>query len=514
MKEPAEYLSGSADFLVGERGYRESALRLEGPISDTVRAAGTLFWSDVDGYIDNPTIGQDQNPERTLGGSLFVVAEPSDHMRVEFNYFGQDRKDGLPQYAQGDDLFEITNDAPTEEDVRSDVFGVKIAYDFGPVVLESQSGYVKTNRFTQNDIDFSAFPLVAATADNEISEWSQELRLLSNNNDDFNYVFGLYGSGLNNDFDVFINDFADFSGLGLTAQVNDFIQFEDLTLAAFGQVNWRLGQWELIGGLRYQYQEIETENINTVLALPIEPAADPLFPVSTVQGKTDFKEFLPRLAASYSARDDLTLYGSIARGFRAGGFNNTALTAERLGIELPTEFGPEFTWNYEIGAKWLLPKQLGRLDLAFFYIDWSDLQAEQIAPQTQFDFRTNAASATSKGIELEFRLFPGNYWEIGGTFGYADAEYDEFTEILTGADLSGNQVAGGAEMTWSTFVRYDRPFISGPFGVTANVSANGVSGRFFDTGNLVEGDDYGLVNARLGLTYNNLDINFQVLVDS
>ena len=43
-------------------------------------------------------------------------------------------------------------------------------------------------------------------------------------------------------------------------------------------------------------------------------------------------------------------------------------------------------------------------------------------------------------------------------------------------------------------------------GLTGNDSANGVSGRFFDVANQAPGDDYALVNARLGLTYDNWEV--------
>lgn len=38
------------------------------------------------------------------------------------------------------------------------------------------------------------------------------------------------------------------------------------------------------------------------------------------------------------------------------------------------------------------------------------------------------------------------------------------------------------------------------------MSANGVSGRFFDTANNVPGDDYALLNVRFGFTYENLEV--------
>ena len=506
LKEPADQFQGSADLLVGERNYVESALRLEGPIAgDNLKAAGTLFWSDVDGFIDNTTTGETQNDERSLGGSLYVVARPSDAFTIELNYFGQDRDDGLAQFPQATDLFSLSNDAPTQEETQSHIVGLNLSYDFGDVALEAQTGLSQIDRFTENDLDFSPFPFATATADSDIQQWTQEIRLVSENDGPINYIIGVYALSLKNDFDVFINDLADLGMIGVPTSINDLVKFEDTSFAAFGQVNYEIGKWELIGGLRYQYEEVRTDNTNTISAFPFD-ASLPLLPVSSINGEDEYYEFLPRIAATYAANDDVKLYGSISRGYRAGGFNATVLTAERLGIMgLPTSFGPEFTWNYELGAKWQLPNGFGRVDAALFYIDWSDLQAEQIAPGSLIDFRTNSAAATSTGIEIEARLFPAEDWEVGASFGYADAEYDDFIEVLSGADFSGNQVAGGAETTWSLFARYDNENAFGPVGLRGNISANGVSGRFFDVGNFAPGDDYALLNARLGLTYENIE---------
>ncbi|MBB4212189.1 iron complex outermembrane receptor protein [Rhodothalassium salexigens DSM 2132] len=508
LKEPGDELAGSVDVLAGERGYRESAVRLEGPLwGDRLRAAGTFLWNDVDGFIRNTTTGKPQNNERTFGGSLFVVAEPTDNLQIDVNYFVQDRNDGLAQFPQADDLFVITNNAPTEEDAQSHILGLKLVYDLGHMRLESQTGFSQIDRFTQNDLDFSAASVATSTADSDIRQWTQEFRLVSQNSGPLNYIVGLYGLSLQNDFDVYINDLVDAGMVGTPTSINDLVRFDDKALAVFGQANYVLGDWELTAGLRYQHERVETDNTNTLFAWPRTASAPPLAPVTAVNGKQTYNKLLPRLAATYAVTDDVKLYGSISRGFRAGGFNNTVLTAERLGITgLPKSYGPEFTWNYEVGSKWRLPNGFGRIDVTAFYIDWSDLQAEQIAPGSLIDFRTNSAAATSVGAEIETRLYPTANWELGGSFGYANAEYDRFVEQLTGADLAGNQVAGGAKITWSVFTRFEDDDFFGRIGLAANVSANGASDRFFDVANQVPGDDYALVNARLGLTYENWEI--------
>lgn len=502
LKQPTEVFEGEVEVNVGERDFRESTLRLSGPIfGDKLKAAATLLWRDLDGYIENTTRNETQNPEKTLGGSLYLIAEPTDNLGIEFNYFGQKRDDGLPWYAQGNDLFEVTNDAPTDENTEANIVGLKVAYDWDNITFISQTGWSDINRFTQADVDFSPFPAFSSSSDNDIEQWSQEFRL-QYASDSLDYVIGFYTSGMDNHFNVFINDLLDSAGLGTPIQINDLVDFSDATRALFGQVNWRTGLWELVFGLRYHHQKIETDNANIVRALN---SGFQLIPTGSLKDSTSFSVWLPKLAATYQWNDYIKLYGSISRGVRAGGFNNTALTARRAGISLPTNYDAEYTTNYEIGTKWLLPNYLGRVDLALFYIDWSELQAEQIANGTLFDFRTNAASASSFGAEIEMRLYPRENWEVGFTAGYAKAEYNDFVVLQTGENLKGNQVAGGAEFTWSTFVRYRNDTAFGRFGIFGNLSASGIKERYFDVNNQVKGDNYTLVNGRIGLSYQNLE---------
>src|SRR3546814_17992191 len=47
-----------------------------------------------------------------------------------------------------------------------------------------------------------------------------------------------------------------------------------------------------------------------------------------VTGKKSWKAFTPRFALNWKATDDVLLYGSIARGYKSGGFQGLSGTAE------------------------------------------------------------------------------------------------------------------------------------------------------------------------------------------
>ena len=99
-----------------------------------------------------------------------------------------------------------------------------------------------------------------------------------------------------------------------------------------------------------------------------------------------------------------TLYATVGRGYKAGGFN----PASPAGSEA---YGEEQTWNIEGGVKTLWAGGRVSANAAVFHIDWDDLQLNVPDPAVpaQF-FIANVGGATSNGVELEIaaRAAPGS----------------------------------------------------------------------------------------------------------
>ena len=97
------------------------------------------------------------------------------------------------------------------------------------------------------------------------------------------------------------------------------------------------------------------------------------------------------------------LYGSVGRGFKAGGFNS----ASPVGSEA---YGDEQTWNVEGGLKTMWAGGRVTANLAVFRIDWDDLQLNLPDPAVPAQFYiANVGGATSTGVEVEVnaRAVPG-----------------------------------------------------------------------------------------------------------
>ncbi|MBC7983750.1 MAG: TonB-dependent receptor, partial [Candidatus Obscuribacterales bacterium] len=118
-------------------------------------------------------------------------------------------------------------------------------------------------------------------------------------------------------------------------------------------------------------------------------------------------------ALTFEASDHTRLYGSIARGYKAGGFNLGLARARRA------EFEPEFLWNYELGVKSQGLEGSLYIETSIFYMQRKDMQVrsgEQLTPgdPTSYLFVTsNAARGRNYGVESSVRWLPAAGLELG-----------------------------------------------------------------------------------------------------
>jgi len=103
----------------------------------------------------------------------------------------------------------------------------------------------------------------------------------------------------------------------------NFDTFESTATAAFAQINYDVSDTvELSFALRYDRDEREIR-INTLQQyLPVFA-----FPSQT-EGevrKNDYDSVQPKLTLRWQPTDDMTVYATLAQGFRSGGFNLSAV---------------------------------------------------------------------------------------------------------------------------------------------------------------------------------------------
>ncbi len=154
----------------------------------------------------------------------------------------------------------------------------------------------------------------------------------------------------------------------------------------------------------------------------------------------------PRLAVSWDATREATLYANVAKGFRLGAANRpvpaTPLVAKDLSdlglpfSTVPAAFKPDTLWSYEAGMKSRWLENRLSLNVAVFHIDWKDIQQDVVLPSAGFDFETNVGRAKVDGIEIEAKLRAAQGLTLSAGASYTRAVFADDTPSL-GTDSNG-----------------------------------------------------------------------------
>ena len=122
------------------------------------------------------------------------------------------------------------------------------------------------------------------------------------------------------------------------------------------------------------------------------------------------------------------LYGSFARGFKSGGFLDTAASNSASFVNSEAEF----LNAWEIGAKGDFADGKARLNTALFYYDYQDQQVADFVVDPLFGplgRLVNAPKSEIWGGELELTWVPTQNLEILQNLGYSKGKFKEFIGV-------------------------------------------------------------------------------------
>lgn len=226
--------------------------------------------------------------------------------------------------------------------------------------------------------------------------WINEVNLLSTGNGPFSWVVGAFvldevipASVLRDN-----NNTVDF--VSSTSTIETVINNNSKSL--FGQINWKFtDRLELIAGARHSWDK---QSYNRIVSAG---------GAGLTQSKSS--QWTGKVGLNYIPADDVLLYVSASKGYKAGGGNLPIAAAP---------FGPETNFVYEGGFKTTMLDRHLRVNGSLFYSDYRDIQLASLAnglPLTQ-----NAARGRSWGGEMEVTAqFGGFSLNAGG--GYLKAEF-------------------------------------------------------------------------------------------
>jgi iron complex outermembrane recepter protein len=184
------------------------------------------------------------------------------------------------------------------------------------------------------------------------------------------------------------------------------------TYSAFGQARYKIvPEFEIAAGVRYTDEKRTDQLTNltpgaangtaTPVNVPIGPR-DPATGLSLLKPKIASKTWSPELTLTWTPTDDLTVFGSIKKGRKSGGFTLTQLYAPNFN----NSFQDEKVQGGEAGIKTRLFDRTLQMNVAGYYYKYKGLQvgASDRDPVTGATIaRTvNAGGVRIYGIDFDF----------------------------------------------------------------------------------------------------------------
>ncbi len=164
----------------------------------------------------------------------------------------------------------------------------------------------------------------------------------------------------------------------------------------------------------------------------------PLFPTfapgaiiqinAPISGAIDTTEPTYRLSLEKDLSDDTLLYGTFAKGYRAGGFDPSG-----------NSFEPEFLDAFTLGLKTTLLDYTLQINAEVFHWDYTD---QQISYNTINDLGAaenitqNVGEASITGAEIDFKWLASENTLIDATVQFLDSSYDSLNFITTTTSIN------------------------------------------------------------------------------
>lgn len=498
-------------FVQGSYGTGQD-IRLAGGVSGPIIEDKLLFrvagsYRDFDGDIDTLTVNypgrghanwqQDKNFRGTL------LAKPTETLTIGIRYARLETEAGAAYYAAVPQGSSIDEPRPYEGNIPGfasrtlDDLSGKIDLDLEGATITSVTALSKVKSYIYEDLDYFPLDLTRAEQSLGTENLSQEIRIASTGEGALNWLGGVYFLRTRQTLssDVFLG--ADLlPQFGLPAELAPLLfsqassQDRNMAYAAFGQVSYRFGSGlELTGGLRY---DIDDRHQTDLIA-----AGNPEY-------QQTFRSLQPKFSVGYFLNPDAMVYGTIAKGFRSGGFNSQD--------RISREYGKEEIWNYEAGVKASLADRKVNLSGAVFYTTVSDRQVYILDIITSAQTIVNPIPrAEIYGLEAEVIARPVPGLDISASIGLTDSKilrYDTsvFEGLPAAGDFTGNKLPQVAAVSYAFAAQYEIG-MTDDLALTPRLEVNGTGGSYYwEIDNLDRRGSRTLVNARLALAYKGLTV--------
>jgi len=470
-KKPNNETRGNLSIKAGSDSLREYSGNISGAIiKDKLYLGLSGKYYEKDGFVKNTITNNYVDNREHSFGKIHLRTTPTDNL--EFSLIKSILKfnDGasnigssfLPNRTVQSDLQGANNS-------KNDLTSFKIDYTINPnLKFESITTYRKFNDRTIEDYDFSNSPMMKyhSYTDGKYTKATQELRLTSTS-ENLEWLVGLSA-------DKGTNKFNDFTDMYIPETKVQEINAKSIGVFAHSRYSFN-DKFKILTGIRY---DKETKSLS-------EPA-------KSIDIENRYNEVSPKLSFEYHNTPKIMSYFTVAKGYRAGGFNPYAKDT------YPKTYDKETLWSYDLGFKSALLDDKLIFNANLYYMTIDDMQVTSNINYGD-TYTSNAAKATSKGLEIDFKALLMADLTLFGGLGINETKFDEFKDAI--ANYSGNYSKFAPKYSFNLGITYRNTN-----GVYAQVDTNGYGKMYQDKENLTPRNAYELVNVKLGYETKNYDI--------
>ncbi len=388
-------------------------------VSDKVSMRLSFMYQDRDNWIDNRAPGFEQ--DNVLGGheefaARFQVLYDDSDFTALFNLHTRDMeaspipfraniiKSGSNDFAAGYNSNIINQDAASRAVQDVETFGgsAKLEWTVDDYTVTSITGYESTEIFSGADIDggYGAaflpyggpgtilFPAESADGIPDHYQWTQELRLSTNDIGKIDYQVGVFYFKEHlvvdsNSYDTLANGALN----GFAQQTQDTKAY-----ALFGTLDYEVSDpLKLTFGARYSKDKKDYYAERT-----LSPFGAPN--VSGSANPSD-SHISWDISATYALTDGVNFYSRIADGFRAPSIQGRILFGDEV-----TVADSETILSFEAGIKADVLDKRGRVNFAVFNYTMDDQQVTAVGGDTNFNRLVNVNQTKGYGFELDAEL--------------------------------------------------------------------------------------------------------------
>jgi iron complex outermembrane recepter protein len=462
-------------------------------IEDRLGARISVYQEDIDGRFNNIFNGtkdgglQDGAIRGQLLGKISDDAEAL--LNVHYRKYKTDgtilntnsyAANGVLRggYAPSTGYNDVSTNADNWSNTSQTGASLNLKWNVGKLAFTSITGFEGFKNESLSDNDNTPLELSRQHVDSETRQVSQEFRITSPREDQWNWLAGVHLFRENIDSATQTGKLpasqvanSSTAGSGTSVTYNDSVlKHETTSFSLFGNTtyNWT-EDFATSAGLSWSRERKEYDlnrrgstGVGSYSSLgrwwesytgafsPAGTLSSGTFSVSDSATWDRWSyDFTPELKLSPTDR----IFFKYAHGIKSGGFNTAATNLAAV-----NQVKPEQLDSYELGYKseWLA----GRLNFnaTAFYYDYQDIQVNVVGfnalAGSTVSYLQNVDKAKSYGLELEVQALPTNDWFVSGSLGLLSTKFEDAQILNNGGNFDGNRLVRAPNVTANLLTNY------------------------------------------------------------